>query len=55
MVEQFRSEICIVVAESFELIRLGLRSLFKNNTSVRLVAETCIEDILAWLCNIDLM
>jgi len=47
IVEQFRSEICIVVAESFELIRLGLRSLFKNNTSVRLVAETnCIEDIL---------
>lgn len=47
MTEQFRSEICILVAESFELVRLGLRSLFKNHTSIRLVAETdCIEDIL---------
>lgn len=47
MAEQFRSEICILVAESFELVRLGLRSLFKNHTSVRLVAETnCVEDIL---------
>ena len=47
MVEQFRGEVSILVAESFDLVRLGLRSLFKNHTSVRLVAETnCIEDIL---------
>lgn len=47
MTEQFRSKICILVAESFELVRLGLRALFKNHTSVRLAAETnCIEDIL---------
>ncbi|ALQ50521.1 response regulator transcription factor [Nitrosomonas ureae] len=40
MIEQSHSNIRILVAESFELVRLGLRSLFENHTDIRLVAET---------------
>jgi len=40
MIEQSHSNIRILVAESFELVRLGLRSLFDNHTSIRLIAET---------------
>ncbi|SEF88143.1 response regulator [Nitrosomonas ureae] len=40
MIEQSHSDIRILVAESFELVRLGLRSLFDNHTNIRLVAET---------------
>ncbi len=37
----------ILVAESYDLIRMGLRSLFEKDSSIRLVAETdCIEDLL---------
>lgn len=46
MNKQFSNEISVLVAESFELIRLGFRSLFRDHASVRLIAETdCIEDI----------
>lgn len=40
MIEQSHSNIRILVAESFELVRLGLRSLFDNHTSIHLIAET---------------
>ncbi len=37
----------ILVAESYDLIRMGLRSLFEKDTTISLVAETnCIEDLL---------
>ncbi len=41
-----QNKIRILVAESFELIRIGLRSLFENHSIVNLVAETdCIENL----------
>ncbi|MBY0475166.1 MAG: response regulator transcription factor [Nitrosomonas sp.] len=40
MIEHPDSRIRILVAESFELVRLGLRSLFENHTNVNLIAET---------------
>ncbi len=46
MFEQPNTKIRILVAESFELVRIGLRALFKNHSMIRLVAETnCIEDL----------
>ncbi len=45
MVERFDTKIRVLVAESFELVRIGLRALFENHASIHLVAETaCIED-----------
>jgi DNA-binding NarL/FixJ family response regulator len=44
--EQSNPKIRILVAESFELVRMGLRALFKNHSTIRLVAETnCIDDL----------
>ena len=40
MIERSHNKIRILVAESFELVRIGLRALFKNHSSVLLVAET---------------
>lgn len=49
MIEQSHTKIRVLVAESFELVRMGLRALFENHPVIRLVAETnCIED----LCNL---
>ena len=49
MIERSHTKIRILVAESFDLIRIGLRSLFENHAVISLVAETnCIED----LCNL---
>ncbi len=46
MVERSHNKIRILVAESFELVRIGLRSLFANHASIRLVADTsCIEEL----------
>lgn len=46
MPEQSNPKIRILVAESFELVRIGLRALFKNHSTIRLVAETnCIDDL----------
>ena len=46
MIEQSHTKIHVLVAESFELVRLGLHSLFENHSIIRLVAETdCIEDL----------
>lgn len=46
MVERSQNKIRILVAESFELVRIGLRSLFANHASIRLVADTsCIEEL----------
>lgn len=40
------TKIRILVAESFELVRIGLRSLFENHAAISLVAETSrIEDL----------
>ena len=40
MVEESYEKIRILVAESFELVRIGLRSLFESHPSIHLVAET---------------
>lgn len=46
MIEQAHPKIRVLVAESFELVRMGLRSLFENHSTIRLIAETgCIEDL----------
>ena len=46
MIEQIQNKIRILVAEKFDLIRIGLRSLFENHSTVSLVAETDrIEDL----------
>ena len=46
MAEQSHNKIRVVVAESFELVRMGLRALFENHPVISLVAETnCIEDL----------
>ncbi|MBK7492009.1 MAG: response regulator transcription factor [Nitrosomonas sp.] len=46
MVEESHTKIRLLVAESFELVRIGLRSLFENNHSIHLVAEaSSIEDL----------
>ena len=46
MTEQSGVKIRILVAESFELVRMGLRSLFENHAAIYLVAETnCIDDL----------
>ncbi len=46
MTEQSHIKIRVLVAESFELVRMGLRVLFENHPTIRLVAETnCIEDL----------
>lgn len=47
MTERSHTKIRVLVAESFELVRVGLRALFENHASICLVAETdCIEDLL---------
>jgi len=44
--EQSHTKIRIVAAESFELVRMGLRTLLENDPSIKLVAETgCVEDL----------
>jgi DNA-binding NarL/FixJ family response regulator len=46
MIENPHDKIRILIAESFDLIRIGLRSLFENHATVNLVADTgCIEDL----------
>lgn len=46
MVEESRTTIHLLVAESFELVRIGLRSLFANHDSIHLVAEaSSIEEL----------
>ncbi|QOJ20896.1 MAG: response regulator transcription factor [Gammaproteobacteria bacterium] len=46
MVEESHAKIRLLVAESFELVRMGLRSLFENHSAIRLVAEaSSIEDL----------
>lgn len=46
MAEQSHITIRILVAESFELVRMGLRALFENHPVICLVAETnCIDDL----------
>lgn len=40
MIEHPDSRIRVLIAESFELVRLGLRSLFENHANINLVAET---------------
>lgn len=46
MIDQSPPKIRILVAESFELVRMGLHSLFENHSTIQLVAETsCIEDL----------
>ncbi len=46
MIEQSHIKIRVLVAESFELVRMGLRALFENHPVIRLVAETNrIEDL----------
>lgn len=46
MIERSHNKIRVLVAESFELVRIGLRALFKNHSSVLLTAETnSIEDL----------
>ncbi len=46
MIESSPVQIRILVAESFELIRIGLRSLFANHPTIRLIADThCLEDL----------
>lgn len=47
MAERSDTKIRVLVAESFELVRIGLRALFESHASIYLVAETaCIEDLL---------
>lgn len=46
MIAQSQPKLRLLVAESFELVRMGLRLLFENHSAIRLVAETdCIEDL----------
>ncbi len=46
MTEQSYVKIRVIAAESFELVRIGLRKLFENNSYIQLVAETdCIENL----------
>ncbi|QOJ22288.1 MAG: response regulator transcription factor [Gammaproteobacteria bacterium] len=46
MVVESHVKIRLLVAESFELVRMGLRSLFENHSAIRLVAEaSSIEDL----------
>ena len=46
MVEESHTKIRLMVAESFELVRMGLRSLFESHDSIHLIAETnSIEDL----------
>lgn len=46
MVEQSHTRINILIAESFELVRLGLRSLFEQHSTIRLVGEaSSIDDL----------
>jgi DNA-binding NarL/FixJ family response regulator len=40
MIERSHNKIRVLAAESFELVRMGLRALFKNHSSMHLVAET---------------
>ena len=40
MTDKLHHKIRVLVAENFDLIRIGLRALFKDHTSVHLVAET---------------
>lgn len=44
MMKQDNTKINILVAESIELVRIGLRSLFNNHPSFHLVAETACMD-----------
>lgn len=47
MGEQPSNKIRLLIGESFELVRLGLRELFKNHSGIFLVDETdCIDDLL---------
>lgn len=47
MGEQPFNKIRLLVGESFELVRMGLRELFENHPQILLVDETdCIEDLL---------
>lgn len=46
MVEPSSTKIRILVAESFELVSLGLRALFEKHSTIRLIADTnSIEDL----------
>lgn len=46
MIADPHDKIRILIAESFDLFRIGLRSLFENHATVNLVADTnCIEDL----------
>lgn len=46
MIVNTHDKIRILIAESFDLIRIGLRSLFENHATINLVADTnCIEDL----------
>lgn len=46
MAVESHAKIRLLVAESFELVRMGLRSLFENHSEIRLVAEAnSIEDL----------
>ena len=48
MTEPPHPRIRLLVAESFELVRMGLRLLFENHPTVDLVADThCMEDLLS--------
>ena len=40
MTDRLHHKVRVLVAENFDLIRIGLRTLFKDHTSVHLVAET---------------
>ncbi|PTQ77793.1 LuxR family two component transcriptional regulator [Nitrosomonas oligotropha] len=40
MTDRLHYKVRVLVAENFDLIRIGLRALFKDHTSVHLVAET---------------
>lgn len=40
MTNRLHHKVCVLVAENYDLIRMGLRTLFKDHTSVHLVAET---------------
>ena len=47
MAGESQNIIRLLVAESFELMRMGLRSLLQDHASIHLVAEThCIEEML---------
>ena len=47
MGEQSLSKIRLLAGESFELVRMGLREVFKNHPKITLVDDTdCIDDLL---------